>query len=108
MKLTEDQEIKITEPKWFVGSYSEAEIRPAPEDFKLSEIKDYESPKLELVFCSNSQDRNGWITPKEEGSAMGANHLLLYKKELEEQLIGKTWYEILKYDFKFDKASRLN
>lgn len=107
MKLSEDQEIKIIEPTLFVGSYQGAEVRPSPEDFKLSEVKDCEPPKLELVFRSNGQDRNGWITPK-EGSASGANRLSFYKKELGKQLIGKTWSEILQHDFKWNKASKLD
>jgi len=108
MKLFEDHEInKMIQPRWYVGSYQEAEVRPFPEDFKLSEVKDCEPPKLELVFRSNGQDRNGRITHK-EGSASSASRLSFYKKELEEQLIGKTWSEILQHDFKWNKASKLD
>lgn len=106
MKLSEDQEIKIIQPLWFVRSYQGTEARPSPEDFKLSEVKDWEPPRLELVFSTNDQNRSGWIIPK-EGSILGANHMLFYKGALGELLIGKTWSEILQHDFKFNKASKL-
>ena len=107
MKLSEDQEIKIIEPTLFVGSYQETEVRPSTEDFKLSEVKDWQPLELELIFRSNGQTHSGRISPR-EGSVLGTNHLLFYKREIEKQLIGKTWSEALQYDFKFDKASKLD
>jgi len=107
MKLLENQEVKIIEPTLFVGSYQGTEEWPFLENFKLSEVKDWQPPKLELVFRSNGQNRSGWIKPK-EGSVLGVSHLSFYKKELEELFIGKNWSEILKHNFIWDKASKLD
>ena len=105
MKLSEDKEIDIQEPTGGLG----AEGHPNPEIFKLFEVKDWQPPKLELVFSLDDKRRNngvGWITPRSDSEA-GQFNLQGYKKELDDNLIGHTWSEILKWDFKFHEASRM-
>lgn len=108
MKVIEDSEIELTEPFLLGGSYRGAEPFPNAEEFKLITIIESPSPPmLELKFSSNGQKRSGWFKAK-EGSTLGASRLPLYKKELEQVLIGHNWQEILAWDFRFDRAARLN
>ncbi len=109
MKITEDEEIELISPFFSGGSYRDAEVFPAEEDFKVREAKEWLPPKIELVFTTDDdrQQRSGWLQPK-QGSMIGQSHLSSYKKEIEEKLKGATWREILAHDFLFHEASRLS
>lgn len=102
MKIIEDQRIKVISPfdSPFVSFEGEEEA------FKLSEVKEWQPPKLELVFEKNGQQISGFLEGEEGNMGIGT-HLRNYKKEFEEKLRGSTWLQILEYNFKFHDASRI-
>lgn len=106
MKLSEDKEVNVQEPTGRL----ETEGHKNPEIFKLVEVREWQPPKLELVFSCDSDkenNRSGWISAK-NNSGIGESYLPSYKKELNDNLIGHTWSEILRWNFRFHEASRFN
>lgn len=97
MKIIEDQQIKFE--KSHFGNYGA--------NFNLYEVIEWQPPKLELIFKDEGQTISVFLLPAEEENVGVGLLLRNYKKEIEENLLGKTWHQILDYDFKFGRARRL-
>ena len=107
MRLEEDNTLSFKKPS-LSGSFEGADTFATPGDLKLKEIQICLNPlQLELSFDEDGKIHMGYIVANENTPA-SQSRLEKYRNEIQKKLKGKSWEDVLRWNFKFDDATRLS
>lgn len=107
MRLADDNIISLKRP-YLGGSFAGHDRFPTPGDLKLEKVQICLSPlRLELSFEGHGRVYMGLIEVRENTGAE-QSRLEEYQREIEASLLRKNWDDVVRWDFKFDEATRLD